>query len=151
MCNHDDEINDNEFHLCKNSLDSFDGHEDFMRSAEIDGRGNCCENYSTLERYLKNASELSEGDDDAWMSIEHRQNFLERQNRHHHKHQENEFGSSKNFDETLDIDDDGLIGFEEAKHPSMSTFVTDEHGGANNIELISYENNFNLYNSFWWA
>lgn len=157
MCNHDDEHNDDaEFHLCKNSLDSLDGHEDFMNATEIDGRGNCCENYSTFERYLRNANELSEND--ARMSIEHRQHFQEtpHQHQHHQQHQhqhiqENEFGSSRNFDENLDLDDDGLIGFEDAgRQNTLSSFDLHEHD-ENNIELISYENNFNLYNSFWWA
>lgn len=157
VCNHDDEMNDNEFH-CKNSLNSFDGHEHFMNSTEVDGRGNCSENYSTLERYFKNASELSE-ESDAWMNMEHRRNFLERHHQHHSSsHQENEFGSLRNFDANLDIDDDGLIGFEEARPGSSTTYVNEEdaesghdHDKLSNIELISYENNFNLYNSFWWA
>lgn len=151
MCNHDD---DNEFH-CKNSMNSFDGHEaHFMNTQDVDGEGNCGENYSTLERYLKNASELSE-ENDAWMSMEHRRNFLEKQQRHQEQRllQENEFRSSRNFDEHLDIDDDGLIGFEEAQPNSLSTYALDddEHDEIMDIELISYENNFNLYNSFWWA
>lgn len=166
VCNHDDAKTDNEFHLCKNSLDSLDGHErTLMNALESDVGGNCSENYSTLERqYFKNANELSEENDDAWMNIEHRRNFLEAQNHHHHhKHshhdnqqplEENElFGSTKNFDENLDIDDDGLIGFERARHGSFSTFSNDDadHHNLSKIELISYENNFNLYNSFWWA
>jgi hypothetical protein len=162
VCNHyDDVVNDNEFHLCKNSLNSLDGHEDFMMSAtavattEFDGRGNCGENYSTLERYLKNVSELSE-ENEAWMNIEYRKHFLEQQKHqqrsqhHHHQHQceeERKFGSTRN----LDIDDDGLIGFEEVRRDSFSTFDNEEHEAASNIELISYENNFNLKNSFWWA
>lgn len=163
MCNHDgDEMNDNEFHLCKNSSHSLDGHEDFMNTAavsddgEVDegGGGNCRENYSTLERYFKNASDLSEERSDAWMSIEHRQHFLDLQH-HHRKPKVEAFGPSRNFDDTLDIDDDGLIGFEAAavpmhEHDSCSSFNNDRHEHSN-IELISYENNFNLYNSFWWA
>lgn len=165
VCNHDDDArNGNEFYLCKNSLDSLDGHErTLMNASKNNVEGNCSENYSTLERqYFKNASELSEENDDAWMNIEHRQNFLEVQNHHHHhQHEENHnsleekelFGSSRNFDEDLDIDDDGLIGFERARHGSFSSF-SNVDGDLNNlskIELISYENNFNLYNSFWWA
>lgn len=149
MCNHED---DNEFH-CKSSTNSFDGHEaHFMNTQHVDGGGNCSENYSTLERHLKNASELSE-ESDAWMNMEHRRNFIERQQRHqqHKRLQENELGSSRNFDESLDIDDDGLIGFEEARPNSFSAYALDEHDEMSNIELISYENNFNLYNSFWWA
>lgn len=155
MCNHDD---DTEFH-CKNSMNSFDGHEaHFMSTQEdVDGRGNCSENYSTLERHYKNASELSE-ESDAWMNIEHRLNFLERrqqrdQDQKHLRTEDDECRSSRNFDEHLDIDDDGLIGYEEARPNSYSTYaLDDEHDEQmNNIELISYENNFNLYNSFWWA
>lgn len=149
MCNHDDdEINDNELHLCKNSLNSLDGHEHFMSATEIDGRGNCSENYSTLP-YFKNASDLSE-ENDAWMNIEHRRNFLE----HHpppQQHNRPEFGSTKTFDDDLDIDDDGLIGFEEAHHESISSNYNDERESQSNIELIAYVNNFNLKNSFWWA
>lgn len=156
VCNHDDDaINDNEFHLCKNSLNSFDGHEDFMSATDADGggSGNCGGNYSTLESYLRNASELS-GESNAWMNIEHRRNFLERR-QHHHEHsqplQAAELGSGKYSDEHLDIDDDGLIGYEEApRRGSFPTFERDELE-AQNIELISYENNFNLKNSFWWA
>lgn len=161
MCNHED---DNEIH-CKNSVNSFDGHEaHFLNTQDIDdgdddGGGNCGENYSTLERYLKNVSELSE-ESDAWMNMEYRQNFLERRQKQRNQqqklHQENKIRSSRNFDENLDIDDDGLIGFEEARPSgSYSTYALDdeddEHDEMNNIELISYENNFNLYNSFWWA
>lgn len=166
--NHDDAKNDNEFYLCKNSLNSLDGHERALMNASAnDVGGNCSENYSTLERqYFKNASELSEENDDAWMNIEHRRNFLEARNHHHHhhhtnQHQENQhpleeseiFGSSRNFDENLDIDDDGLIGFERVRHGSFSTFsnIDGDHNNLGKIELISYENNFNLYNSFWWA
>lgn len=147
VCNHDDDaINDNEFHLCKNSLNSLDGHgEDFTSAAEVDGGGNCSENYSTLEGYLKNASELSE-ESVAWMSMEHRRNFLERQHHHQHEPMPLEFGSAKRCSDIVDIDDDGLIGFEEARRSSFDT-VDDEQS----IELISYENNFNLKNSFWWA
>lgn len=161
VCNHED---DNEIH-CKNSVNSFDGHEaHFINTQDIDdgdddGGGNCGENYSTLERYLKNVSELSE-ESDAWMNMEYRQNFLERRQKQRNQqqklHQENKIRSSRNFDENLDIDDDGLIGFEEARPSgSYSTYALDdeddEHDEMNNIELISYENNFNLYNSFWWA
>lgn len=145
VCNHDDEINDNEFHLCKNSLNSLDGHEHFMSATEIDGRGNCSENYSTLERYFKNASDLSE-ESDAWMNMEHRRNFLER-----HQPQPQPAPTSrpsKNLDDGVDIDDDGLIGFEEAQPESTSTY---EQNSPSNIELVAYENNFNLKNSFWWA
>lgn len=152
VCNHDDDaINDNEFHLCKNSLNSLDGHEDFMSSAEVDGGGNCSENYSTLEGYLKNASELS-GESIAWMNMEHRRNFFEHRQQHHHQHHEaREFGSKRSFNNNeVDIDDDGLIGFEEVRRSSFTTYDTDELE-AQNIELISYENNFNLKNSFWWA
>lgn len=150
VCNHDEEPHDNEFHLCKNSLNSFDGHEDFMNATtETGGRGNCCENYSTSERYLRNVGEMSE-DEDTWMSIEHRRNFLERQRQNQARNQrDNEFGSSENLDEHLDIDDDGLIGFEtNARQSSLSSLP---HDGYEEIELISFENNFNLYNSFWWA
>lgn len=150
VCNHDEEPHDNEFHLCKNSLNSFDGHEDFMNATtEAGGRGNCCENYSTSERYLRNVGEMSE-DEDTWMSIEHRRNFLERQRQNQARNQrDNEFGSSENLDEHLDIDDDGLIGFEtNARQSSLSSLP---HDGYEEIELISFENNFNLYNSFWWA
>lgn len=153
VCSHDDfAVNDNEFHLCKNSSNSFDGHEDFMSTREAGNtaaKGNGSENYSTLERYLKNASEFSEEDSIAWMNIEHRQNFLEKHHQHD-QHQDNEFGSSRRFDEHLDIDDDGLIGFEETHLDTYSTYNNEELE-ANNIELISYENNFNLKNSFWWA
>lgn len=172
VCNHDDAKDDNEFHLCKNSLDSLDGldgHErTLMNASENDVEGNCSENYSTLERqYFKNASELSEENDDAWMNIEHRRNFLEAQNHQHHHHHQNQqhhnqqpqeenelFGSSRNVDENLDIDDDGLIGFQIARHGSFTTSFSnddDDHNNLSKIELISYENNFNLYNSFWWA
>jgi hypothetical protein len=144
VCNHDDEINDNEFHLCKNSSNSLDGHEHFMSTTEIDGRGNCSENYSTLEQYFKNASSLSE-EGDAWMNIEHRKNFLDC-NQH-----DQETRSSKQFDDNLDIDDDGLIGFEEARHEQFPSSYLDDDESLNNIELVSYENNFNLKNSFWWA
>lgn len=147
VCNHDEEPHDNEFHLCKNSLDSLDGHEDFTSTAtETGGRGNCCANYGTSEGYLSNAS----GDEDAWMSIEHRRNFLERQRQNQAcNHRDNEFGSSKHLDEHLDIDDDGLIGFETvARQSSLSSLSPT---GYDEIELISFENNFNLYNSFWWA
>lgn len=151
VCNHDDDaINDNEFHLCKNSLNSLDGHEDFMSAAEVDGGGNCSENYSTLEGYLSNASEELSKESVAWMSIEHRRNFLEQQQPHH---QHREFGSAKRAsdDNDVDIDDDGLIGFEKARRSSFASFGTDELDESQNIELISYENNFNLKNSFWWA
>lgn len=152
VCNHgdddDDEAaeasNDHEFHLCKNSSNSFDGHEEHFTS--VDGAGNCSENYSTLERYFKNASEISE---DAWLNIEHRRNFLEQQQHYNRRRDER-----KNFDETLDIDDDGLIGFEDAaRHGSLpSTCANEEHEEHNNnIELIAYVNNFNLRTSFWWA
>lgn len=145
VCNHDDDaFNDNEFHLCKNSLNSFDGHENFMNPAEVDGAGNCSENYGTLERYLKNASELST-ESDAWMNMEHRRNFLEKQRQQQESRQDNNLGSARHFEETLDLDDDGLIGFEKARHDSCSTYDNDD------IELISYENNFTLKNSFWWA
>lgn len=142
MCNHDDSDGEH--------LHSLDGHEHFMSTADADGDGNCCENYSTLERYLRNPNELSE-DNDAWMNIEHQQNFLEQPQSSHHQHEPGP--PPKNFDENLDIDDDGLIGFEPARQSSFSTFANDEHDehDGHNIELISYENNFNLYNSFWWA
>ena len=151
VCNHED---DNEFH-CKNSLNSFDGHEThFISTQGVDEGGNCDENYSTLEQYLKNANELSE-ESDAWMNMEHRRNFLERQQRNQQQTltQDSELRSPRNFDEHLDIDDGGLIGFEEAARPnSFSTYaLDDEHDEMGDIELISYENNFNLYNSFWWA
>lgn len=142
VCNHDDEINDNEFHLCKNSSNSLDGHEHFMSATEVDGRGNCSENYGTLEQYFKNASGLSE-EDVAWMSREHRRNFQES------NHPESR--SSKPFEDNLDIDDDGLIGFEEARHDQNSSSYLNDDESHNNIELVAYENNFNLKNSFWWA
>jgi hypothetical protein len=144
VCNHDDEINDNEFHLCKNSSNSLDGHEHFMSATEIDGRGNCSENYSTLEQYFKNASGMSE-EHDAWMNVEHQKSFLES------NQPDRETRSSKEFDDNLDIDDDGLIGFEEARHEHFSSSYLDDDDSFNNIELVSYENNFNLKNSFWWA
>ena len=144
VCNHDDEINDNEFHLCKNSSNSLDGHEHFMSTTEVDDRGNCSENYGTLEHYFKNASGLSE-EDVAWMSIEHRRNFQES------NHPTNESRSSKPFEDNLDIDDDGLIGFEEARHDQNSSSYLNDDESHNNIELVAYENNFNLKNSFWWA
>lgn len=146
VCSHDDDdkchddkaaSNDHEFHLCKNSSNSF---------TRVDGGGNCSENYSTLDRYFKNASEVSEGSGDAWMNSEHRRDFLERSL--------HEFTPTRNFDETLDIDDDGLIGFEDARRPSTShsTYANEEHEEHNNnIELISYVNNFNLRTCFWWA
>jgi hypothetical protein len=127
-----------EHQSCRNSLNSLDGHEEFVST---DGGGNCSENYSTFERYLSNSNELSD-EDVAWMSIEHRRNFLE------HKRQQQPPGAG--FEETLDIDDDGLIGFEPARQSAFSSPANDDHAG-HNIELISYENNFNLYNSFWWA
>jgi hypothetical protein len=144
VCSHEDSDGgggNDELHLCKNSLNSSDGHEHFMNSTEADGGGNCCENYSTLERYLQNASEQSE-DNDAWMSNEARRNFEQPETR-----------PARNFDENLDIDDDGLIGFEPAHQSSFSSCANDGHDehDEHNIELISYENNFNLYNSFWWA
>jgi hypothetical protein len=147
VCNHDDEINDNEFHLCKNStLNSLDGHEHF--ATEIDGRGNCSENYSTLERYFKNSSDLSE-ESDAWMNMEHRRNFIEKK-QHQHDHELR--SSLKQLDDELDIDDDGLIGFEKARHDSFSsTYLDDERESQSNVELVAFENNFNLKNSFWWA
>lgn len=162
VCNHDDDDDDDdneaaaaagtsnkhELHLCKNSSNSFSGHdEEHFTSA--DGDGNCSENYSTLDRYFKNASEMSEGSEDAWMNIEHRRNFLERQHNHHG----DAFVAPRNFDETLDIDDDGLIGFEDARHSSShSTYANEEHEEHNNnIELIAYVNNFNLRTCFWWA
>lgn len=144
VCHRDDDIvsDDNEFHSCKNSLYSINGHERLMRTTEIDGRGNCSENYST---YLKNASEMSE-ESDAWMSMEHRRNFLERQ--HLRQHQKAEFGSPRHYDDNLDINDDGLIGCGDAGRDSFLTFDNDD---TQSIELVSYENNFNLKNSFSWA
>lgn len=179
VCNHE-EINDTEFHFCENSLNSIDGHENFINGERQE---NCSENYSSLECYFKNINEITppqagevaealllkgENNDDIWMNMEHRQNFLRQQR------QQYEFGSSK-LGENLDIDDDGLIGFEEIdcvvgddeeneRRASFTTPVvvqsssstladneTDEMFKISNIELISYENNFSLKNSFYWA
>lgn len=138
VCHHDDDelSNDHEFHSLKNSSNSL-GHEHFTTDA---GNGNC----SNLETYFKNSSEMNEGSEVAWMS--HRRDFLER----HYNHQGDEILPPNNFEETLDLDDDGLIGFEDARNSlAYSPYANEEHNS--NIELIAYVNNFNLRTCFWWA
>jgi hypothetical protein len=114
--NHDDDINDTEFY--HHSLNSIDGHEDFMANREMTmercnveleekrsesnrkrkeeerGEGNCSENYSTLEQhqqYFKNMCVMNEENDleNIWMNMEYRRNFINEQRaRHNHEQQQ---------------------------------------------------------------
>lgn len=128
------------------------------------GDGNCCENYNTStlqqhQQYFKNMCLMNEQNDleSIWINMESNRNFfIERQ----------QIGSSKHlYNENLDIDDDGLIGYADnilkqvhnkenvrglacEKDAQEFTLFDDE---SQNIELISYVNNFSLKNSFAWT
>lgn len=131
------------------------------------GDGNCCENYNTStlqqhhQQYFKSMCLMNEQNDleSIWINMESRRNFfIERQR------QQQQIGSSKHYShENLDIDDDGLIGYSDiaSKHVHNDEDVrgVDEDAQdftsfadeSQNIELISYINNFSLKNSFAWT
>lgn len=133
------------------------------------GDGNCCENYNTStlqkhQQYFKNMCLMNEQNDleSIWINLESRRNFfIERQ-----RQQQQQIGSSKHHSdshENLDIDDDGLIGYADiaSKHVHDEGEVreldedaqdfTSFNNESQNIELISYINNFSLKNSFAWT
>ncbi|KAG5677547.1 hypothetical protein PVAND_007299 [Polypedilum vanderplanki] len=161
------------------------------------GEGNCCENYSssTLQQYLKNVCVMNERNDleNIWMNLEYRQNFLVNAKRNKKvtkkssKDELQKIGSQqqkRQFDDNLDIDDDGLIEARVAEYNNsiedddvecmhdnidyddgfgcFNNAIQNEVADAQlssfslldkmqNIELISYVNNFSLKNSFSWT
>lgn len=145
---------------------------------EEEGDGNCCENYNTMstlqqhQQYFKNMYLMNEQNDleSIWINMESRRNFLierrKRQKQHHCQNGSPTHQNSSATAENLDIDDDGLIGFadmaalkqmhendeeEYDEDPRDFTSSSFNEESSQNIELISYVNNFSLKNSFAWT
>lgn len=149
--------------------------EEVVEKVEVKD-GNCCEenyNTSTLQlhhqQYFKNMCLMNEENDleSIWINMESHRNFLiEKQRRQQQQQQHHcQIGSSKHHHshENLDIDDDGLIGYGDVALKQVCDVdyeydnknIHDDDGGdddeSQNIELISYKNNFSLKNSFSWT
>lgn len=139
--------------------------------------GNCCENYSSStfqqqQQYFKNLCVMSEENDleRTWINMISSRNFLVREPSEDRtcncQQQQQQIGPSIYSNKCFDLDDDGLIGYaegdlkqddeeflrrREAGESDEVEFSSVDNESSNNIELISYINNFSLKNSFAWT